>query len=106
MSTCRPLAGGSYVKLLVELRSPKKGLINIKKSDQKCFLWWHVRHINPVKTYSKRIRQTDRELANNLDYDRIEFSIREKDFGKIETENSLCINVFSHENRLIFPIHI
>ena len=38
ISTYRPLTGTSYVKLLVELRNPKKGLINIKNNDQKCFL--------------------------------------------------------------------
>ena len=31
--------------LPVELRSLRKGLINIKNKDKKCFLWWHVRNI-------------------------------------------------------------
>ena len=34
----RPLSGSSYVKLPAESRSSKKGLINIKSNDQKCFL--------------------------------------------------------------------
>ena len=38
VSTYKPLLGSSYIKLLVELKSLKKGLINIKNSDQKCFL--------------------------------------------------------------------
>ena len=37
ISTYRPLSGSSYVKLPAELRSSKKGLINIKNNDQKCF---------------------------------------------------------------------
>ena len=37
ISTYRPLPGSSYIDLLVELRSPRKGLINIKNKDQKCF---------------------------------------------------------------------
>ena len=44
----RPLSGSSYIKLPAELKSPKKGLINIKNNNQKCFLWCHVRHTNPV----------------------------------------------------------
>ena len=32
ISTHRPLSGSSYISLTVELRSPKKGLINIKKT--------------------------------------------------------------------------
>ena len=55
ISTYRPLSGSSYIKLPVELKSPKKGLINIKNNDQKCFLWCHVRHINPVKIRLEQI---------------------------------------------------
>ena len=47
ISTYRPLSGIFYMNLPVELESPRKGLINIKNKDQKCFLWCHVRHINP-----------------------------------------------------------
>ena len=104
--TYRPLSGSSYVKLPTELRSPNKGLINIKDSDQKCFLWCHVRHINPVKIHPERITQNDKKLANDLDYDRVGFHVREKDFSKIETKNNICINVFCYENRLTFPIYI
>ena len=55
ISTYRPLEGSSYISLPVELRSPRKGLINIKSKDQKCFLWCHVRHINSSKEHPERI---------------------------------------------------
>ena len=97
ISTYRPLSGSSYVQLPVELKSPKKGLINIKNNDQKCFLWCHVRHINPVKIHPERITQTDKELANDLDYDGFEFPVQEKDFSKIETKNKICINAYCYE---------
>ena len=67
ISTYRPSLGSSYVKLPAELRSLKKELINIKNDDQKCFLWCHVRHINPVKIHPERIRKDDRKLVNDLD---------------------------------------
>ena len=54
ISTYRPLYGSSYMDLSVELRSPRKGLINIKNKDQN-FLWCHVRHINPSKEHPERI---------------------------------------------------
>ena len=41
-----PLSGSFCIKLPAELKSPKKGLINIKNNDQKCFLWCHVRGIS------------------------------------------------------------
>ena len=47
--TYRPLSGSSYVQLPIELKIPKKELINIKNYDQKCFLWCHIKHIHPVK---------------------------------------------------------
>ena len=51
--TYRSLSGSSYMDLPVELKSPRKGLINIKNKDHKCFLWCHVRHINPSKEHPK-----------------------------------------------------
>ena len=38
ISTCRPLLGSSYMTLPIELKLPRKGLINIQNKDQKCFL--------------------------------------------------------------------
>ena len=35
ISSYRPLLGSSYMDLPVELRSPRKGLINIKNKDEK-----------------------------------------------------------------------
>ena len=55
ISTYKPLLGSSYIDLPIELRSPRKGLINIKNKDQKCFLWCHVRHINPSKEHPGKI---------------------------------------------------
>ena len=37
ISTYRPLSGSSYMDLPVELRSPRKGLINIKNKEKKMF---------------------------------------------------------------------
>ena len=33
----------------------------IKNKDQKCFLWCHVRHINPSKEHQKIILKTDKK---------------------------------------------
>ena len=82
-------------------------MINIKNNDiKKCFLWCHVRHINPVKKHPERILKIDKRLASNLNYERIEFPVQEKDFSKIEVQNNICINVFGYENKLVFPVYI
>ena len=35
-----------------------------------------------------------------------EFPVDKEDFGKIETKNNICINVYCYENKLIFSIYI
>ena len=37
--TYSPLSGSSYIKLPVRLRNSRKGQINIKNNNNKCFLW-------------------------------------------------------------------
>ena len=106
ISTYRPLSGSFYMDLPVELKSPRKGLINIKNKDQKCFLWCHVRHINPSKEHPERILKNDKKIAEKLDYDGNEFPVQEKDFSKIEVKNNICINVFGYKNGLVFLIYV
>ena len=77
-----------------ELKKTKNGLINIKNNDQKYFLWCHVRHINPVKMHPERITLTDKQPANELHYDEIEFPVDKEDFSTIETINNIFINTF------------
>ena len=54
VSTYRPLSGSSYIKLLVDLKSPKKGLINIKNNDQKCFLQFLCQAYQSWKNTSRK----------------------------------------------------
>ena len=101
ISTHRPLAGSSQIDLAIELKHP-----NIKNNDQKCFLWGHVRNINPLKEHPERIIKIDKKIACNLNYVKIEFPVKEKDFKKIEVQNNIGINVFCYENEMVFPIYI
>ena len=43
---------------------------------------------------------------NNLNYDGIQFPVQEKGFKKVEVQNNICVNVFCHENKLVFPVYI
>ena len=92
--------------MAIELKHPKKELINIKNNDQKCFLWCHVRHINPLKEHPERITKIDRKIACSLNYDEIKFPVEKKDFETIEVQNNICINMFGYENQLVFPIYV
>ena len=77
------------MKLPVELRSPKKELINIK-NNQKCFLWCNIRHINQVKIHPERIKQKDEELVNNFYYEGIKFPVSKNSFSKIEKKTTFA----------------
>ena len=60
------MSGSSYMDLPVELRSPRKGLLNMNNKDQKCFLWCHVGHINPSKEHPERIKKLTKKLLKDL----------------------------------------
>ena len=45
-------------------------------------------------------------MANDLDYDGIEFPVWKENFSKTEIKNNICINVSFCENKLAFPIYI
>ena len=90
----KPLNGSSYMELPMELRNPKKGLINIKNKDDECFRWCHIRHLNPQIEHPERIKKEDKKMINELNYDGINFPLSQKHYNKVETQNSIRINVF------------
>ena len=56
-----PLIESTYIELPDRLKNLMKGLINIKNNDNKCFLWCHIRHLNPLKIHPQRITKVDKE---------------------------------------------
>ena len=70
--------------LPAELRSPIKGLINIENEDRKCFLWCHVRHINPSKEHPERIKKTDKKIAEKHDYNELSFPCKKKILARLK----------------------
>ena len=55
-----------------------KGLINLKNKDHKCFMWCHVRLINPTNSHPERINKRDKKIAANLNYSDIVFLLDKK----------------------------
>ena len=83
-----------------------KGLINIKSNDNKCFLWCHIRHLSSLKIHPERITKADKNMANEFDYEGIEFPVSKRDLNKIEKKNNICINVFYYKNNLFYPVYL
>ena len=101
-----PLNGSSYIELPQELRNSSKGLINMKNKDNECFRWCHIRHLNPQDKDPQRIKKTDKQYIEKLDYSSIEFPVTVKQINKIEKQNNICINLFGYEEKQKFPIYI
>ena len=78
ISTYRPSIGSSYMDLPIELKSPRKGLINNKNKEEKNFLWRLVRHINPSEEHAERILKTDKKLLKNLIIMELSFQCKKK----------------------------
>ena len=83
-SNYEPLLGGSYIPLPKVLNNSMKGLINLKNKDHKCFMWCHVRLINPTNSHPERINKQDKKIAANLNYLDIAFPLDINDYEKIE----------------------
>ena len=97
VTTYRPLHGSSYVELPTKLRNPKKGLTNIKNKDNECFRWCHIRHLNPPKKDPQRIKKDDKQFIGELNYKGIDLPVLQRQYNKIEKQNSIRINVFGYE---------
>ena len=101
-----PMKGSSYIKLPHELRNSSQSLINIKNSDNECFRWCHIRHLNPQDKNPQRIKKSDKAFIENLNYSGIEFPVTTKQYNKIEKQNEININVFGYEEKQKYPIYV
>ena len=60
ISQYSPLVWSSFIELPKELKNPKKDLLNLRNTDNKGFMWCHVRHLNPVSDNASRIKRVDK----------------------------------------------
>ena len=98
---------GSYIELPKSLQ--RQGLINIKNTDNYCFIWSYIRYINPLNKNPNRITKKDKELFNNI-YEKLKYfefplKINKNNIEKIEDilKINICI-LSSDENNNVFPM--
>ena len=89
-----------------ELNYSKKGLINIKNNDNKCFLWCHVRHSNVDCVKPNRITKKDKEIVKDLNHSGVDFPVSKKDYDKISIFNKININAFCYEDKVVYPVYL
>ena len=100
------MIGSTYIELPSGLKHSKKGLINIKNNNNKCFLWCHVRHFNPLDKNRQRITKEDKNMINDLNYEGIKFPVSKTDYCEIERQKNICINVFCCEDGLTYAVYL
>ena len=100
-----PLSGSSYIALPKVLDYYRKGLINIKNKDHKCFLWCHVRLINTQDKNAERINEEAQKIADKLNYSNIEFPLNINDYELIEDRFNMNVNVFGYQDK-VYPLYV
>ena len=70
------------------------------------FLWFHVRHLNLNGVKLERITKKDKGISKDLNYSSVDFPVSKKDYGKIEVMDKININVFSYENKGVYPVYL
>ena len=78
------LSGSGYVSLHKELNNPMKGLVNIENKDLKCFMWCHIRLINPQNKNAERTNKQDKKIPSTLAYSGIDFPMKTHDYELFE----------------------
>ena len=100
-----PLSGSSYIALPKVLDYYRKGLINIKNKDHKCFLWCHVRLINTHDKNAERMNEEAQKIADKFNYSNIEFPLNINDYELIEDRFNMNINVFGYQYK-VYPLYV
>ena len=59
-----------------------------------CFLWCHVRHINPVKTHPQRITREDKKLVNSINYDGLSFLCGKRILARLKKRTMFASTCF------------
>ena len=103
----KPMRGSSYIPL-PDWIMRKKAIVNIRNTDEKCFLWCVLRHIHPRE--KNDIRLTDlKQYETELSAKGINFPVKLRDISKFESLNPSLpgINVFSvNEDKKFYPLRM
>ena len=96
------------MRLANELKNSKKGLINIQNYENKCLLWCHVRHVNPIDKNPQRITKKTENLLTNLTMRVFIFLSQKKLIVKLNCKKKLVLMCFAMKIRrlilFIYPI--
>ena len=104
----KPMRGGSSYIPLPDWIMLKKGIVNIRNTDEKCFIWCVLRYLHQKEKNDSRITDL-KKYKNELNTKGINFPVKIKDISKFESLNPDIpgINVFSvNENKKFYPLRM
>ena len=84
ISTYRPLSGSSYIDLPVELKNPRKVLINIKTKIKNVFYGVMLDILILQKNIQKEFKKLTKKLLKNLTMMKLSFPCKKKILAKLE----------------------
>ena len=88
---------------------PQESNINIKNDDDKCFIYCLGRRFdpNPETEHLERVSKHLKEVCQKLGFDTIKTPVTKKDFGQIEKEFNISINLYEHSLKSgIYPVRL
>ncbi|GBM44867.1 hypothetical protein AVEN_157095-1 [Araneus ventricosus] len=105
VNTCtyHPLAASSFIPLPSAI-AEKRAVVNIKNTDNKCFLWCVLAALHPATTNPQRVSNYV-PFVKTLNVDQITFPTPLSQIDRFEKLNNISINVFGFE-REVFPLKI
>ena len=96
------MKGDSY-KPLPPWIERKKAIVNVKNTDNKCFMWAIRSALYPPEQDPNRCSKYP---TDDLDWDGVEFPVSIKDITDFEENNDLSINVYGEREQTIVPLRI
>ena len=100
-----PLQGSSYTKLPPYIQNTGS-IINIKNTDDKCFLWCCIASRYLPERDSERVKQYEKYI-NEFNCDKINFPMKLTQISKFEKNNNVNINIYtSEDSETKYPIHL
>ena len=89
-----PIRGKSYIPLPKEI-SDKKAVLNIKNTDEKCFMWCVLAHLfsKKSKDHPERVSHYT-EHVSKLNWTGLTYPITPEGIDKFEEQNPVTVNVY------------
>ena len=102
-----PMRGSAYIPLSDWIMR-KKAIVNIRNTDEKCFLWCVLRYLHPRDKNDFRLTDL-KQYENSLNTKGIKYPVKLKDISNFEKLNPSLpgINVFSvNDNKKFYPLRM